>query len=81
MNNIFSKIGIYNINNTLNINREYPIILGSSSPRRIELLKSITRDYKIIKPIVDEEKILENFFNNNTNLEFMEKSSLACCQR
>ena len=80
MNNIFSKIGIYNINNTLNINREYPIILGSSSPRRIELLKSITRDYKIIKPIVDEEKILENFFNNNTNLEFMEKSSLACCQ-
>lgn len=33
------------------------IILGSSSPRRVELLKTLTNDFKIIKPTFDEEKI------------------------
>lgn len=80
MNNILNKIGNYNIKNNLNINKKYPIILGSSSPRRIELLKTITEDYSIIKPLVNEEKILEQFFDNNKNLEFLKKSSLSCCQ-
>jgi len=33
------------------------IILGSSSPRRIELLKRITNDFKIIKPTFNESLI------------------------
>ena len=33
------------------------IILGSSSPRRIELLKTLTNDFKILKPDFDESSI------------------------
>ena len=35
------------------------IILGSQSPRRIELLKSITSDFIIMKPLFDEKTISE----------------------
>lgn len=33
------------------------IVLASSSPRRIELLKTLTLDFKIIKPVFDEKTI------------------------
>lgn len=36
------------------------IILASSSPRRIELLKTIYKDFKIIKPTFDESLISKN---------------------
>lgn len=36
------------------------IYLGSSSPRRIEYIKKITNDFKIINPLFDESKISKN---------------------
>ena len=36
------------------------IILASSSPRRIELLKTLYDDFKIIKPTFDESLISKN---------------------
>ena len=36
------------------------IILGSQSPRRIELLKEITRDFITMKPLFNEETINKN---------------------
>lgn len=33
------------------------LILGSSSPRRIELLKTLTSDFKIMKPLFDESTL------------------------
>lgn len=35
------------------------IILGSSSPRRIELLKTIVKHFKVVKPPFDEHTISE----------------------
>ena len=33
------------------------LILGSSSPRRIELLKTLISDFKILKPLFDESTL------------------------
>lgn len=37
------------------------IILGSSSPRRYDILKMCNIDFKVVKPEVDEDKIKEKF--------------------
>lgn len=78
MNNICNYIGVKNIINKLNINQNMNIILGSSSPRRIELLKEITEDFEIIKPVIDENYILKKSFEKNKNLEFLEDAFLSC---
>ena len=39
------------------------IILGSSSPRRIELLKTLITDFKIIKPSFDEKSLKKSNFH------------------
>ncbi|MDL2310991.1 Maf family protein [Peptostreptococcaceae bacterium OttesenSCG-928-C18] len=78
MNNILNFIGVYNVCNSLKIDKKYPIILGSSSPRRIELLKYIINDFKIIKPIVNENSILKESIYKYKNLNFNKKSFLAC---
>ncbi|QQK08170.1 nucleoside triphosphate pyrophosphatase [Miniphocaeibacter halophilus] len=80
MNKIFNTIGVFNITNNLKFDKKYPVILGSSSPRRIELLKEITRDFKIIKPNVNEKEILLKSFNDNIKLDFLEDSFISCSE-
>jgi len=41
------------------------IILASSSPRRRLLLKKLNLEFKIIKPFINEKKILKKINNNN----------------
>ncbi len=38
------------------------IILGSSSPRRIELIKTLTNNFKVIKPFFDESTLDKSSF-------------------
>ena len=78
MNNPLCEIGVYTIHDTLKLNQKYPVILGSSSPRRIELLKKICKEYTVKKPLVDENKILNDFFKKDNDLNFLKKSSLSC---
>lgn len=39
------------------------IILASSSPRRIQLLNALTKDFKIIKPTFDEKSLKKSLFH------------------
>lgn len=80
MNDFINNIGVFNITNKLNLNKKYPIILGSSSPRRIELLKEVTKNFKIIKPNVNEKEILLKSFNDNIKLNFLEDSFISCSE-
>lgn len=74
MNNFLNNIGTFNLVNKLNINRNMKIILGSSSPRRIDLLKEITNKFQIEKPIIDEKYILTKSLNENKYLGFLKNS-------
>lgn len=51
-------------------------ILGSSSPRRVELVSEFIKDFEIIKPEIDEKSIIENFQKNNNN-NFIKNSFLT----
>ncbi|MDO5018568.1 MAG: Maf family protein [Lagierella massiliensis] len=46
-------------------------VLGSSSPRRIELVKEFIDDFKIIKPEVDERQIIKTYLNNHSTGNFL----------
>lgn len=74
MNDILKKIGTFNLVNTLNLNEDIKIILGSSSPRRINLLQDITKNFIIKKPIIDEKFILQKSFNENKYLGFLKNA-------
>lgn len=41
-----------------------PILLASGSPRRRELLKTIIKDFDIVKPEVEEERLEKEFLKN-----------------
>ena len=65
------------------------IILGSSSPRRIQLLKTLTSDFKIMKPLFDESTLnapastcaLEEAKNKYLSLKNLAKPQdfIICC--
>ena len=78
MSNFLDLVGINNVQNSLVINKKYPIILGSSSPRRVELLKNVVKDFEVIKPKVDENSILDKSFTKYKDIEFTKKAFLAC---
>ncbi|WP_100065241.1 nucleoside triphosphate pyrophosphatase [Miniphocaeibacter massiliensis] len=78
MINDLSIVGVHDVCNSLKLKKNYPIILGSSSPRRIRLLNDITEDFKIIKPIVNEQLVMQNSFNKYKNLDFSKNAFLSC---
>jgi len=53
------------------LNKDYKIILGSSSPRRIHLLKSIGINFEVLSPDIDE-----NIFQKNEPVLYCKKISL-----
>ena len=54
-------------------------ILGSSSPRRIELMSKFIDDFEIIKPEIDENSIIENF-SKTLNYDFLKNSFLTTAE-
>lgn len=51
-------------------------ILGSSSPRRVQLISEFIDDFEIIKPEIDENSIIENF-SKTLNYDFLKNSFLT----
>ncbi len=74
INNFLNNIGTFDLVNKLNINKSMKIILGSSSPRRIELIKEITSKFQVEKPIVDEKYILSKSLEKNKYLGFLKNA-------
>ncbi|WP_300410479.1 Maf family protein [Lagierella sp.] len=56
------------------------IILGSSSPRRIKLLKEFINDFEIVKPKIDEDSVIEDFFKNHSSGDFLKDSFSSCAK-
>lgn len=54
-------------------------ILGSSSPRRVELMSKFIDDFEIIKPEIDENSIIENF-SKTLNYDFLKNSFLTTAE-
>lgn len=54
-------------------------ILGSSSPRRIELISKFINDFEIIKPEIDEKSIIENF-SNTLKFDFVKNGFLTTAE-
>ncbi len=74
-----SNIGTFIIKDEEDLNFS-KVILGSSSPRRIELLKGLVPNFKIIKPDIDENMVIKDFFKENATGDFL-KDSFSCCAK
>lgn len=54
-------------------------ILGSSSPRRVELMSKFINEFEIIKPEINENFIIENF-SKTLNYDFLKNSFLTTAE-
>ena len=75
---IYERIKAYYINKTLKIQGNEEIHLGSSSPRRIEMISRLKTPIRISTPVLDEEKVLTDLSEEiNENDIYLKNSILT----